>query len=249
MQHPDWITPDWLAPESVASISTTRGGGFSKGSFSGLNLAAHVGDDVQHVIKNRQFLYDTLHLPGEPCWLDQRHSTQVMELSAANGSSPVQADAVYTTAQGVVCAVLTADCLPVLFCDRTGSCIAVAHAGWRGLLNGVLENTLGALPVETSGLLCWLGPAIGPGKFEVGEELRHKFVGKDPVHEPAFQAGKAGKYLADAYQIAKNILTAKGVQAVFGGEYCTYTQSRKFFSYRRDGITGRMATLIWLRSS
>ncbi len=249
MQYPDWITPDWLAPESVASVSTTRGGGFSKGSFSGFNLAAHVGDKVQHVMKNRQFLRGTLHLPGEPYWLDQQHSTRVIKLPTVNGSL-VQADAVYTTTHGVVCAVLTADCLPVLFCDREGGCIAVVHAGWRGLLNGVLENTLNALPVETSRLLCWLGPAIGPGKFEVGKELRHRFVRKDPGHEPAFRAGKAGKYLADVYQIARNIVTAKGVQTISGGEYCTYTQSQKFFSYRRDdGITGRMATLIWLKYS
>jgi len=248
MQYSDWITPDWLAPEQVASVSTTRCGGFSEGSFSGFNLASHVGDNEQHVLKNRQFLCKALRLPSEPCWLDQRHSAQVIKLSAEN-CHHVQADAAYTVTPGVVCGVLTADCLPVLFCNREGSCIAVAHAGWQGLLSGILENTLAALPVAAPSVLCWLGPAIGPGKYEVGEELRNRFVLKSPEHASAFQAIKADKYLADIYQIAKNILTAKDVQAISGGGYCTYTQHQKFFSYRRDGVTGRMATLLWMKSS
>ena len=247
MKRPDWITPDWPAPEHVASVSTTRIGGFSKGSYSGFNLAAHVGDNLQHVIENRRLLCNSLHLPSEPCWLDQRHGAQVIRLPAETGC-PVQADAVYTMTPEVVCVVLTADCLPVLFCDREGSCIAAAHAGWRGLLSGVLEKTLDALPADPSRLLCWLGPAIGSGKFEVDEKLRHQFVMKGSENESAFHACKADKYLADIYQIARNILTAKGVQSVSGGNYCTYTQCQEFFSYRRDGITGRMATLIWFKS-
>ena len=247
MQRPEWIKPDWSAPEGVYGISTTRSGGCSQGCYSGFNLGAHVGDHPQHVTKNRRLLCDVLHLPGEPAWLEQRHSTQVIRLPAPPADL-LRADAAYTTTQGVICAVQTADCLPVLFCDRQGSCVAVAHGGWRGLLDGILESTLRALPVHASELLCWLGPAIGPGEFEIDDALRERFVKKDPDLAPAFAPGRAGKCLADLYQIARRTLAGHGVHSVSGGEHCTYTQSQKFFSHRRDGTTGRMATLIWLDS-
>ena len=246
MHSIDWIKPDWPAPDNVVCISTTRHGGFSQSKFSSFNLGMHVGDDAQQVGENRGVLISELQLPSEPCWLDQQHGKQIIKLTASNNRN-VQADAAYTTAPGTVCVVLTADCLPVLFCNQQGSCVAVAHAGWRGLLNGVLEATLKALPVEAKQLICWLGPAIGPSKFEVGDELQQMFVTQDRRHHAAFQPGPEGRFLADIYQLARNILTGNGVEAIFGGNHCTYTEGQRFFSYRRDGITGRMATMIWLK--
>ena len=246
MRHPDWITPDWPAPENVACITTSRRGGFSQGRYSSLNLAAHVGDNVEHVKKNRDLLIDRLQLPGEPVWLNQQHGREIAKLTTSTGGG-IQADAAYTMEAGIVCTVLTADCLPVLFCDLHGGFVAVAHAGWRGLLNGVLESTLLALSADASRLLCWLGPAIGPHAFEVGEKVRRQFIDRDQRHRQAFRSVRAGKYTADIYQLARNILTAHGVTAIFGGEYCTYSESERFFSYRRDRNTGRMATMIWLR--
>lgn len=245
MAPPDRITPDWPAPDGVRGLSTTRAGGFSQGCYSGFNLAMHVGDRPRHVMQNRQLLREALQLPGEPCWLEQRHGTQVIRLPASPAGK-FRADAAYTQARGVVCAVQTADCLPVLFCDRQASCVAVAHAGWRGLLDGVLENTVHALPVPASQLLCWLGPAIGPARFEISEGLGERFVDKAPGLAPAFVPGREGKCMADLYRIARSILAAQGVHAVSGGTHCTYTQHEEFFSYRRDGTTGRMATLVWL---
>lgn len=245
MPPPEWITPDWPAPEGVRGLSTTRCGGFSQGSYSGFNLGMHVGDRPQHVMQNRRLLREVLQLPGEPCWLEQRHGTRVIRLPATPAKA-LRADAAYTKAPGIVCAVQTADCLPVLFCDRQASCVAVAHAGWRGLLDGVLENTVQALGIPASQLLCWLGPAIGPAKFEIGEALRERFIGKIPGLAPAFAPGRDGKCLADLYGIATSILAAQGVHTVSGGTHCTYTQHEQFFSYRRDGTTGRMATLGWL---
>ena len=245
MQSPEWLTPDWPAPPGVRGASTTRAGGFSEGRYSGFNLGLHVGDRTQHVEQNRRLLREALALPGEPCWLEQRHGTQVIRLPAAPGEA-IRADAACTTVRGTVCAVQTADCLPVLFCDRQGGCVAVAHAGWRGLLDGVLETTVRAMPVAASQLLCWLGPAIGPARFEVSEALRERFVAKAAGLAPAFAPGRPGKCLADLYRIARSLLAAEGVHAVSGGTHCTYTQQEEFFSYRRDGTTGRMATLIWL---
>lgn len=247
MQSPEWLTPNWPAPPGVRAISTMRTGGFSEGRYSGFNLGLHVGDRAQHVKQNRRLLREALQLPGDPCWLEQRHGTQVIRLPAAPGEI-LRADAAYTTERGTVCAVQTADCLPVLFCDRQGGCVAVAHGGWRGLLDGVLENTVRALPVPASQLLCWLGPAIGPARFEVSEALKERFVGKVGDLDPAFVPGRSGKCLADLYQIARTLLAAQGVHAVTGGTHCTHSQGEKFFSYRRDGTTGRQATLIWLQA-
>ncbi len=247
MRHFDWITPDWPAPENISCVSTSRNGGVSQGKYLSLNLGADVGDDAQFVKTNRKLLIDELQLPKNPVWLEQQHGKQIIKLTASDRIN-IQADAAYTTEHGIVCAVLTADCLPVLFCDHQAGCVAVAHAGWRGLLNGVLENTLETLPIVEKQLICWLGPAIGPSKFEVGKEMRQKFVSKDQRHEKAFQSAHTGKYLADIYQLAKNILTTHGVEAIFGGGYCTYTEEERFFSYRRDGTTGRMATMIWKKS-
>ena len=247
MQPPEWLTPNWPAPRGVRAISTTRAGGFSEGCYAGFNLGLHVGDRAQHVEQNRRLLREALRLPGEPCWLEQRHGTRVIRLPAAR-SEALRGDAAYTNVRGTVCAVQTADCLPVLFCDRQGSCVAVAHGGWRGLLDGVLENTVRALPVPASQLLCWLGPAIGPARFEVDAALRERFVGKVGDLAPAFTPGRSGKCLADLYRIARILLAIQGVHAVTGGTHCTHTEGEKFFSYRRDGITGRQATLVWLQA-
>lgn len=228
-------------------VTTTRVGGFSEHPYESLNLGAHVGDNAGHVQKNRQHIVGALHLPSEPVWLDQRHSNEVIQLVSTTSANSF-ADAAYTNEIGVICAVLTADCLPVLFCDVTGEYVAIAHAGWRGVLNGVIENTLQALAKENTNIMCWLGPAIGPNKFEVGKEVLEQFVEKDTMHENAFQPYGNSKYLANIYQLAKNILTKNDVNQVYGGEYCTYSQKDRFFSYRRDGQTGRMATLIWRKS-
>ena len=242
----NWIKPNWDVSEKIGCVSTTRIGGLSEGQYAGLNLSTHVGDDEDDVIKNRRFLVDKLQLPSEPTWLDQQHDKDVINLSMSNQAN-YQVDASYTVDRNFVCVVLTADCLPVLFCDLDETCVAVAHAGWRGLNRGVLENTIDVLPVNRDKLKCWLGPAIGNQKFEVGSEVRQAFIENDPIHENAFKFSAEDKYLADIYQMARNILTHNGVQAIFGGGFCTYSDEKRFYSYRRDGQTGRMATLIWLK--
>jgi hypothetical protein len=210
-----------------------------------MNPAGHVGDAAAAVAANRARLREALALPAEPVWLEQVHGVRVVEAAQA-GDLPA-ADAAWTDRPGVVCAVLTADCLPVVFADRAGRCVAVAHAGWRGLAAGVLEATLGQLPVPPAELLAWLGPAIGPAAFEVGAEVRAAFLAHDAAAAHAFVRGRDGAHwFADLYTLARQRLAAAGVHAVFGGGCCTYTDSRRFFSYRRDGVTGRMATLAWL---
>ena len=238
------VRPDWEAPGSVRAISTTRVGGGSNAPFGSLNLAEHVGDDPETVRLNRGKLADGFGLPSEPVWLNQIHSTQVKRVNLAPVTE--SADASWTDKPGVVCAVMTADCLPLLLCDHTGVRVAAAHAGWRGLLNGIIESTLEALAVPGSQLLAWMGPAIGPDAFEVGDEVRQAFVAVDPGAATAFQAKGDGKWLADLYALTSRRLRAQGVDRISGGEYCTYTDSDRFFSYRRDGVTGRMASLIWI---
>jgi len=240
----EFIVPDWSAPTNIKCVTTTRTGGLSKNEYQSFNLGGHVKDSMALVKQNRQLLQQQLSLPSEPVWLNQVHGTQVLELDNATESN-ITADAAYTHKTGVVCAVLTADCLPVVFCDAKGQHIAVAHAGWRGLLHGVIENTLQALPVANEEVLCWLGPAIGPRVFEVGEEVLEQFLNKDEIHENAFKPQTNEKYLANIYQLAINVLTKNGVHRIYGGDYCTYAESEKFYSYRRDGETGRMATLVW----
>ena len=235
------ILPDWAAPARVKSLMTTRAGGVSQAPWAGLNLGDHVDDDPAHVAANRARLRQ--QLPGEPGWLRQVHSARVVEL----GREPdPEADAAFTRERGQVCAVLTADCLPVLFCDRAGSVVAAAHAGWRGLAAGVLEASVAALQCEPADILAWLGPAIGPKVFEVGEEVREAFVSDLPVAVTAFVPGQPGKWLADIYELARLRLARVGVRQVHGGGLCTYTDAERFYSFRRDKTTGRMASLIWL---
>lgn len=236
------ILPDWPAPARVRSMMTTRAGGVSHAPWASLNLGDHVGDDPRHVAANRARLRQ--QLPAEPAWLSQVHGDRVVRIGE---DSNREADAACTRLTGQVCAVLTADCLPVLFCDRAGSVVAAAHAGWRGLAGGVLEATVAAMQVQPGEMLAWMGAAIGPQAFEVGDEVRQVFVGQHPDSAAAFLPHPVpGKWLADIYQLARIRLNHAGVQAIFGGGRCTFDEAETFYSYRRDGVTGRMATLIWI---
>ena len=235
------VVPDWPAPERVKSLMTTRAGGVSAPPWDSLNLGDHVGDDPAAVAANRARLRE--RLPAEPGWLKQVHSARVVELGR---DSAREADAAVTHAPGQVCAVLTADCLPVLFCNRAGSVVAAAHAGWRGLAEGVLEATLAAMQVPPAEVITWMGAAIGPDAFEVGDEVRQAFVGRHREAAAAFFPQAApGKWRADIYQLARIRLGRAGVQAVYGGGRCTFSEADTFYSYRREGVTGRMAALVW----
>ncbi len=236
------IVPDWPAPARVRALQTTRTGGVSSGPYASLNLGAHVGDVGEAVARNRGLL--AANLPTMPTWLNQVHGTQVIDAALATDGDT--ADAVLATQSSTVCAIMTADCLPVLFCSRDGSAVAAAHAGWRGLATGILEETVRALPVAAEQVLAWLGPAIGATAFEVGDDVRQVFITDNPAAESAFVAQAGSKWLADIYMLARQRLAVLGVTQVYGGEWCTVTAAERFFSYRRDGVTGRMATLIWL---
>ena len=283
-----WLVPDWPAPANIHAATTLRTGGVSRGTYTSLNPAAHVGDDSDRVRQNRQIIREMLDLPAEPVWLDQIHSNRAVK--AANPPYPPlqkggrgdlqQADASFTNESGVVCAVMTADCLPLLVCSTDGVQVAAIHAGWRGLLAGVISNTVIAMqiphnPLHSTGsgqafskgeasqlrntdlssplckrgargdFLVWLGPAIGPDCFEVGAEVRDAFLEKSPEFIAAFKEQSNGKWLADIYQLARIELAALGIAKVYGGTSCTVTEHERFYSYRRDTQTGRMATLIW----
>lgn len=240
----EWIIPNWPAPQHVRACSTTRFGGVSAAPWDSLNLGTHVGDAEAQVIQNRQRLVDQLALTSMPQWLDQIHGQDVVRLPTTD--SLPRADAAITRESGVVCAVMTADCLPVLFCSKDGSEIAAAHAGWRGLCNGVLEQTLSQFHCAPGEVLAWLGPAIGPQAFEVGPEVRSAFMAHNVEADEAFRPA-GNKYFADIGLLARQRLQAAGVHSISGSSHCTFHESDDFFSFRRDGITGRMATLIWLR--
>ena len=238
----EFISPSWPAPANVKCLSTTRTGGASIAPYDAFNLGVHVGDDIHYVKQNRQILSDVL--PSEPMWLNQVHGIEVVHGSSYHGVC--DADASFATDANQVCAVMTADCLPVLFCNRQGTQIAAAHAGWRGLLDGVLENTV-SLFDDPAEVMAWLGPAIGPGAFEVGQEVKDGFCAKNAATEVCFKPSlNPGKWLADLYSLARLRLAAVGVNQIYGGDACTYSDQARFFSYRRDGVTGRMASCIWL---
>lgn len=238
----DWIVPQWPAPARVRCLVTTRQGGMSRGSYASLNLAEHVGDDPDTVRRNRALL--RARLPSEPKWLQQVHGARVARVDGA--LYPKEADGAVARQPGTVCAVMVADCLPLLLCDESGTVVGVAHAGWRGLAMGIIEQTVAAMEIAPQNLLAWLGPAIGPAAFEVGEEVREVFVQQDPLAAAAFTAGRPGKWLCDLYALARQRLAGTGVSRVFGGGGCTFSDPARYFSYRRDGATGRMAALIWL---
>lgn len=239
-----WLHPHWSAPLVVRAVATSRAGGVSQTPFDTCNLGSRVGDEPEAVAENRARLNAWLALPGDPVWLKQVHGARVID--AARDAVEIEADAAVALKPGVVCAVLTADCLPVLLCDREGTRVAAAHAGWRGLAAGVLEATIEALGVPGERLLAWLGPAIGPRAFEVGAEVRRTFMAHDPACASAFAPSPTGRWMADIYQLARSSLAAVGVTAVYGGGLCTYSDPARFFSYRREKNTGRMASLIWL---
>lgn len=239
--------PDWPAPNRVNALSTCCDGGVSEKGYGSLNLARHVGDVESSVTHNRKTLVQQANLPSEPVWLEQVHGTTVAELDGNDDKSVIQADASVTRQENRVCSVMTADCLPILLCKKDGSAVAAIHAGWRGLLAGVIENTVPTLG-EPSQVLAWLGPAIGPGRFEVGNEVKLAFTNKRAILGQAFQQQDSTHELADLYALARMTLLHCGVERMYGGEHCTYNQPNQFFSYRREPVTGRMASLIWLQS-
>ena len=241
------IVPEWPAPPRVRAVSTTRRGGVSRAPYDSFNLAAHVGDDPAHVAANRRRLAATAGYATEPAWLEQVHGNRVV--AAESVFSPVAADAAWTREPGRPCAVMTADCLPVLLCDRAGTVVAAVHAGWRGLANGVIAVTVARLGTPPMELLAWLGPAIGPDAFEVGEEVRAAFLALDKANASCFRPSPAGRWLADIYGLARLQLRRSFVTAIYGGDDCTFSKPERFFSYRRENRTGRMATLIWLDRS
>jgi YfiH family protein len=237
------LYPDWPAPARVHACGTTRIGGVSGPPWDTLNLGAHVGDDPDKVRENRARLVEKLDLPSEPRWLDQVHGTRVQ----LPGDADACADAAYTDKPGDVCVVMTADCLPVLLTTARADAVAAAHAGWRGLRDGVLEHAVQQFATPAADILAWLGPAIGPTAFEVGDEVRDAFVAVDVGAAAEFVSNRSGHWLADLYGLARRRLRAAGVERIYGGHWCTYRDARRFFSYRRDGRTGRMASLIWIQ--
>lgn len=238
-----FLAADWPAPHQVEAYTTLRCGGYSRGDYDSFNIAMHVGDNPDHVVANRDLLKQELALPNDPLWLHQVHGTRVIE---AGQCQDPRADGMVCFGPGKVCAVLTADCVPVFFCDRDATRVGIAHAGWRGLAAGIIEETITALQCCASELMVWLGPAIGPHAYQVGDEVREVFVANDDIYAPAFLPDGLGTWRADLYCIVHKLLVAAGVEDIHGGGCCTYTDSQRFYSFRRDNRTGRMASLIWL---
>lgn len=239
------ILPDWHVSPRVRALVTTRAGGVSDGPWASLNLGLACGDDPQRVRENRRRL--GLQLPAPPAWLRQVHGTTVVDAAAVRAApSPSAADAVYARSPGLVCAVQAADCMPVLLADRHAEVVAAAHAGWRGLCAGVIEATVSALGIDPARVCAWLGPAIGPRAYEVGDEVRAAFLARDAAAAAAFRASRPGHWWLDLYAIARQRLAGCGVADVSGGDFCTHSEAGRFFSYRREGVTGRMAALVWI---
>ena len=245
MQPLTFITPNWPVPANVKALQTTRLGGVSQAPYASLNFGKHVQDDPITVAKNRQLL--SPYLPSEPVWVNQVHGIEVID--AAKSGYLENADASFTTQKNVVCVTMTADCLPVLLCDTAGTVVAAVHAGWRGLCDGVIEAAVNKMPAAPNNMMAWLGPAIGPNAFEVGDEVREQFIQQDEKAAMAFRAF-GDKWLGNLYLIAQQRLNNLGVTQIYGGgineNFCTYTDEARFFSFRRDNVTGRMASLIWL---
>jgi YfiH family protein len=241
--HP-WIVPDWPAPARVRAFATTRQGGVSDGEYATLNLGAGSGDDPARVARNRDRLHE--HLPEAPQWPAQRHGIDVVRLGERRLETAPVADAVVTGAARRVCSVLTADCMPLLLCDESGTQVGAVHAGWRGLSAGVIERAVQAMGVVPGTLLAWMGPTIGQSAFEVGPEVRAAFVDADAAAADAFVPGQPGKFHADLYHLARLRLRSAGVARVHGGGYCTFNEHERFFSYRREKKSGRMGVFIWL---
>jgi YfiH family protein len=237
---PSLIEASWPAPRGIRAVSTTRNGGKSEGPFDSLNLGLHVGDEPGRVQENRGLIKQSLELPSDPQWLNQVHSSQAVR--PAEGKTQT-ADAMITETKGTVCVVMTADCLPLLLCSKDGTSVAAVHAGWRGLAQGIVGETIRA--IGTSELLAWMGPAIGPESFEVGLDVYSTFSEQEPAFSAAFKPINEGKWLLDIYELTQMVLLREGVSSIYGGGHCTVKERDRFFSYRRERITGRMATLIW----
>ncbi|MFN0313924.1 MAG: peptidoglycan editing factor PgeF [Burkholderiales bacterium] len=236
-----WIVPTWPAPKNVRAMITTRQGGASVGPYAGMNLGSAVNDEPATVEANRAFLRS--HLPSDARWLRQVHGTRAID--AAQWHAGIEADACVTRAANVVCAVMSADCIPVLLCDPEGRAVAAAHAGWRGLSAGILESAVRAMEVSPPSLHAYLGPAIGPRAFEVGNDVYETFTQHDAKAATAFESAAPGKWLCDLFRLARQRLADLGIHSIHGGEHCTYSNPELFFSHRRDKVTGRMAALIW----
>ncbi|MDA9558144.1 peptidoglycan editing factor PgeF [Vibrio sp.] len=252
----NFVVPNWEGvPSHIKAISTTRQGGFSLGCYQGLNLGAHVGDDKNTVLKNRQYLVDVLNLPSSPTWLEQTHSINVIQLPLKG--TVKNTDGVMTTETNIVCSVMTADCLPILLANKSGQCIAAIHAGWRGLADGILDRAISHFidscpsghKIAASDIIAWVGPSISVEHFEVGQDVYEVFCLKNEDAKRAFRSTvKKNKWLADLPLLAKQKLSTLGVQNVYLSEMCTYKHEQEFYSYRRNGTTGRQATLIWMEN-
>ena len=243
----EWIEPDWPAPPGVRVLSTLRSGGVSEGRYLSLNLGDHVRDDASRVAENRRRLRAAAGLPAEPFWLKQVHGIEVANLDLP--IQPQSADAAVTRQAGRVCAILTADCLPIVLATQAGGAVAAVHAGWRGLAAGVIESAVNSMGLRGEQVQAWLGPAIGPAHFEVGEEVRDAFLAAGTEAESAFRANPRGRFMADLGALARRRLERLGISRIYGGGQCTYADSQRFFSHRRDGLTGRQVTLIWLETA
>lgn len=245
----DWVIPNWRAPARVRALSTRRAGGVSRGRYESLNLGTHVGDEAAAVQENRRRLAEAAGLPAEPAWLHQVHGAEVENLDhlrPSSGGGPLGSDAALTRSAGRICAILTADCVPILLAADDGTVVAAAHAGWRGLRAGVLAATLRALAVEPARLVAWIGPCIGAAHYEVGAEVREALLKADPAAATAFRPRGGGKFLADLNLVTRQQLRGLGIERIDAADECTYAYPDRYFSHRRDGQTGRQATLIWL---
>ncbi|WP_252179365.1 peptidoglycan editing factor PgeF [Endozoicomonas sp. 4G] len=246
MSEDRYLFPDWPAPEGIRALVTLRAGGHSQGHFSSFNLGLRSGDDPDVVAKNRALLGEDWQWRHPPQWLKQVHGIEVVTAKPDNIER--EGDAVWTDKPGLPCAVLTADCLPVIFCNQSGTRVAAAHAGWKGLQAGVLEATVKAMGDEPVRVMAWLGPAISQSHFEVGPEVREAFLKSDPQAEAAFIPGQGDRWYGDLYQLARLRLEKLGVTQISGGHFCTYKEKDRWFSYRRDGVqSGRLATLVWIQ--
>ena len=240
----EWLVPDWDVAPRVRAFVTTRAGGVSGGEFGSMNLGSRSGDAAANVERNRAIVRE--HLPAAPRWMAQVHGTDVADLDRLDDAQVPQADAAIASRPGQVTVVLTADCMPLLVSDEAGTRVAVAHAGWRGMAAGVIENTVQAMDIAPRKLRAWMGPTIGPAAFEVGPEVREAFLKSDPAADGAFRSHQPGKFMADLYALARRRLARAGVERVHGGGFCTYTEAQRFFSYRRVQASGRMGAFIWI---
>ena len=244
----EFIRPHWPAPQNVSAVATTRPGGFSVEPFDGLNLADHVGDDPASVEANRDLLQGQLDLPSKPCWLNQTHSNRVTLLSGGKDYE-VDSDSAISREKGRIAVVMTADCLPILLCNQNGSEVAAIHAGWRGLVDGIVSNTLSNMSSSPSEMMAWIGPAISQQRFEVGEDVFQLFVDRNKNATGFFNANRPRHWLCDLPGLAEQELSGHGIKQVYLSGLCSYEDASRFYSYRRDNITGRMACLIWINNA